>query len=287
MASLLMVDNSVSGLFNFRPDSTTGQVIFNNSSARNAGWIEVVGIVPQVSGTLYGFLNAATSNVDIYDTNGDLIAQRNNTTNQPFAPVIANERYYLAISSTVTVAINTSWLTVQMYETPTVTESFEGGFVTNQPFINGITSSTDANGVLTYTFNAVALTLGQTTGLNLGFTGLALKTGTITMTSSDSTVFPNVSDGFVPNVVFQFQFQSLKTTVFTGTIVVSVTGAGILGPVYTVPVGILGGGFKTTNVKLKRARKILRSITPGIVDSSKKKRTDDDDDEDSFITADV
>lgn len=286
MATFLMVDNAVSEVINFRPN--LGQVIISPKVSRAIGWVDMMGIVPQVSGSLYGFVNAATTTLIMYDSNGNLLATRNNLTIGEIAPVQANETYYLGISASIVTAVDTTWATLQLYETPTVSESFEGGFFTNQPFINGITASTNVNGVLTYTFNAVPLTAGQTTGLNLGYTGIALKTGTITMTSSDTTVFPSVSDGFVPNVVFQFQFQALKTTVFTGTIVVSVAGAGVLGPVTTVPVGSLGWKFNTTNLGVKRARRILKSITPGLNESSKKNKSEDENtaEDDDFITAD-
>lgn len=278
MASFLMLDNSIARVVFKR--NGLDQVVFYSGVSIELGSIETVGLIPQVSGSLHGFLNASTSYVDIYDQSGNLIVSKDNSTIEEYINVVANERYYLALHRTDNVlGGNQPWLTLQMFETPSVSDSFEGGFVTNQPFIAGITSATDTNGVLTYTFNSVPLTLGQTTGLTLGYTGLALKNGTITMTSSDPTVFPDISDGFVPNVVFQFQFQSLKTTVFTGTIVISVDGAGVLGPVSTMAVGILGGGFNTNNVKLKRPRKIMKSITPGLVDTSKKNKTNDNDDE--------
>lgn len=263
--TLLYTDSGISHSLNVRPSAN--QVIYNAKSARNAGWTDMISIVPQETGSLYGFVTLATTTILLYDDQGNLLATRNNLVIGEISTVVKNQTYYLSVTSSILTAADAAIFTVQLYVTPKISDYFEGGFFTVQPFIPGITSSTNSNGVLTYNFTAVPLTLNQTTGLYLGYSGIAYKTGTYTITSSDTSVFPNVSDGFVPNVSFQFQFQSLKTIIFTGTITISVTGAGVLGPVSTIPVGLIVRSDQqlfNKSIKRKTTRNIMH-----IEDSSK------------------
>lgn len=189
----------------------------------------VFGIRPSVSGTLRALVNATTTNLSLLDSNGNVIVSTfNSIALANVATVTMGNQYYVNVSTAaVTVAAATTFFSLQMQTTFSVSNYFRDGFKTVQPYIPGITSSYDSFGQLTWTFTNVSLTAGQTAGLTLGFSGIAIQGGTLSQTSSDTTVFPTVtSDNFLANTAFQFSFQALKTTVFTGTITVTVANVG-------------------------------------------------------------
>jgi hypothetical protein len=158
---------------------------------------------------------------------------------------------------TTSVAAGTVLFQLNLQITPIVTDFFNGGFITVQPFISGITAVYDAFGQITFNFTNVQLQQGQQTGLYLGYSGISVQSGTISITSSDNSVFRTITgDTFPVGVSLRFQFEALRTTTFTGTITITVNTVGALANVNTLPVPFISSSTYSNYGEEEYKRKV-------------------------------
>lgn len=190
------------------------QVVYNLVADVNC----IIQITPTVATQVFTLLSASNSII------GTVTGTIATTT---IGNLVAGTNYYLQMRTVAAIAINTLVFALRSLTTPIVSDYFMNGFQTSEPFIQGITSTTDDFGSITYQFTNVQLTQGTQNGLFLGYSGICLKTANVTYTSSNTAVFANVSDTISPNIAIHIQLNPLITTTFTGTVVISVTGVGI------------------------------------------------------------
>jgi hypothetical protein len=141
--------------------------------------------------------------------------------------IIEGETYVLTFYSSAAIVANATLFNLLGRTTLAVSSFFANGFENAlSPMPTTITTSTDVFGQVTYSFTNHPLAAGQR--LNLALASFALQSGTLNVTSSNLTVFPSYSDpfSFVSSVaVF---VRSNLTTLFTGTITISISGVGVL-----------------------------------------------------------
>jgi hypothetical protein len=212
-------------------------VVSNGVDSSVAGQNLVYLLRPKRSGTLAGLV-ASGIYLNIYDASGNVLVNNfTNTTRTAITTVTFGTTYYVVMHCTSPVLAGLVLFQLNLQITPIVTDFFNGGFITVQPFIQGITAVYDAFGQITFNFNNVQLQQGQQTGLYLGYSGISVQSGTISITSSDNSVFRTITgDNFPVGVSLRFQFEALRSTTFTGTITITVNTVGTLANVNTLPV---------------------------------------------------
>lgn len=80
------------------------------------------------------------------------------------------------------------------------------------------------SGAVTYTFTDFPVS--SSLQLTIGTAEIAKQTGTLTVASSDPTIFPSYTQDFVLYNSILVVLDGLQDTTFTGTVIVSVLGAG-------------------------------------------------------------
>lgn len=212
-------------------------IITNSAYATN----QYVGIEFTVAQpfTLYYFNNAATTFVELYDINGNPLitnSLNNTTTGVALYTLTSGKTYYLNFYSTVAIAASTVICTLQGYLAPITTTFFNTGLGIPAEFPSSlpITYSFNSFGAITYTFASCPLVLGGQ--LFICIADIAISSGTLTVTSSDLTVFTTYNQSFVAGNSIAVVLQANKTTSFTGTIIVSISGLGVLSQINVIPV---------------------------------------------------
>ena len=154
-----------------------------------------------MTGSLKAYVNANTTNIMLMDTNGNVLVSTFNTTTTltQLYNITKGNQYYIFISFTAAITAGTLLAGFQLTTTPSVSNYFNGGFITTNPLPTGITATYDTYGQVTYNFTNVPVTAN--TSLSLGYTGIATQVGFINFTSSDTTTFATtVSDQFQQNI---------------------------------------------------------------------------------------
>lgn len=152
-------------------------------------------------------------------------------TQQLIYTLLPNVVYWAKLESESIPTIGEVVGTIQALQTFTVYTFFPSGFVNQLPADANVTIETNSYGAITYTFTDYPLTLNQQ--LNLATCGPSVLDGTITVTSSDPAVFDDINEIFVAPAGVNIFVQAKTTTLFTGTLFLSLSVAGTEVPLET------------------------------------------------------
>lgn len=180
--------------------------------------------------------------VEVYDSDGNTIpngviqtpTQLINTDYVIIDQMKKNKNYYLVWIPLVTNLENAVLFSLGAQIMPLVTDYFSGGIEVSNNLPPGVTSSTQTNGSVLFQFTNVPITIGM--NIILAVMNNANFGGTMLIQSSDTTTFPNVSQNFnMMNNVYVVG-NAIRSTVFTGTILATIQGVGIVNDVSIIPV---------------------------------------------------
>lgn len=142
----------------------------------------------------------------------------------PLGSMIIGENWGLTIQ-TDAIGTTGSLVALQCSQAQTVATWFPNGFQNLIPLNNTVTFTINPlTGAVTYVFTAYPITSGQTVALCR--TTYSVQAGTLTLTSSDTGKISNESVPFTSPSGLNINFSTIATGTFTGTVVVTVTGAG-------------------------------------------------------------
>ena len=164
--------------------------------------------------------------IKVSNLNGTTIGTYSATTFGTIAELFAGETYIISFTriNTSINTIDTLLGYIRASLSSTVSDFFTNVNVVT-PLPSGITSTVDVNGTITLTFTSVSLTTA--TDINLAYFEVAKSSGTFTVTSSDASVLDSYNQAFVANNSVAYIAYPKITTVFTGTVVLSITGVGV------------------------------------------------------------
>ena len=163
--------------------------------------------------------------IKVSNLNGTTIGTYSATTFGTIAELFAGETYIISFTrQNGTVANDVLLAGLRASLSSTVSDFFTNVNVVT-PLPSGITSTVDVNGTITLTFTSVSLSAAS--DINLYYFEVAKTSGTFTVTSSDASVFDSYNQNFVANNSVAYIAYPKITTVFTGTVVLSITGVGV------------------------------------------------------------
>ena len=175
--------------------------------------------------TLQGVVATVNDLITVSDLNGTTLGSYSATTYGAIADLVAGETYIISFTrQNGTVANDVLLAGLRASLSSTVSDFFTNVNVVT-PLPSGITSTVDVNGTITLTFTSVSLTTA--TDINLAYFEVAKSSGTFTVTSSDASVLDSYNQAFVANNSVAYIAYPKITTVFTGTVVLSITGVGV------------------------------------------------------------
>ena len=178
------------------------------------------------------FVNLATTFVSIYDGDGNPLipASLNGITTPTSLYLLQDDSTYdLEIYNTVSSAASLVLLTLSGTLAPSISNFFSQGITPTNELPASIPATFNSFGAMTLTFTNYPVFNGST--IFAAIAEIANNSGTLTVTSSDATVYTSYSQAFSVNNSIAIVLYANKSTNFTGTVVISVTGLGISAPI--------------------------------------------------------
>lgn len=225
---LSQVQQGVSPL-NFNESTTGGKrsVVITNNTAWSSGQWKYFTIKTSKPFDFYCSTNASIA-LEILDEQGNpqITTRFTNTVSTKVTTLQSYFTYNIGLFASGALTAASTLLTITGQVLPTVSQFFSNGIV-NQvpPSTTGVAVAYDTFGQPTYTFTNYPLINGQQ--LVLALATFANQSGTLTITSSDSTVFNSYTDPFNVGSSIYVAVMAMKSTSFTGTITVGITGVGV------------------------------------------------------------
>ena len=239
----------------------------------------------------------ATNFVGLYDGDGNPLIPNAITSSAGYTPFYAFQNdsvYTIEIYNTVVVAPQTAMVSLTGTKEPNSLDYFSQGILRSDELSSAVVSSYNAFGALTLTFTAFPLSLAQTILASIAEIGISA--GTLTVTSSDATVFVSYTQAFTVNNSIAVVLLSQKTTTFTGTVIVSITGLGVSAPINIVaqewnsfddsiitafsafkaeamPTVQIVAGLVSSKVQDEFARRDIKAITLGVGEDKEEEET--------------
>ena len=174
------------------------------------------------------FVNLATTYITIYDGEGNpLIPAALNAITTPASLYLLQDdsTYNLEVYNTVSSTAAQLLVTLSGTLAPAISNFFTQGITPTNELPAAIPVTFSAFGAMTLTFTNYPITNGST--LFAAIAEIANNSGTLTVTSSDATVYTSYSQAFSVNNSIAVVLYANKSTNFTGTVVISVTGLGV------------------------------------------------------------
>ena len=174
------------------------------------------------------FVNLATTYITIYDGEGNpLIPAALNAITTPASLYLLQDdsTYNLEVYNTVSSTAAQLLVTLSGTLAPAISNFFSQGIVPTNELPAAIPVTFSAFGAMTLTFTNYPVTNGST--IFAAIAEIANNSGTLTVTSSDATVYTSYSQAFSVNNSIAIVLYANKSTSFTGTVVISVTGLGV------------------------------------------------------------
>jgi hypothetical protein len=178
------------------------------------------------------FVNLATTFVSIYDGEGNPLipASLNGITTPASLYLLQNDSVYnLEIYNTASSAAALALLTLSGTLAPSINNFFSQGITPTNELPSSIPATFNSYGAMTLTFTNYPVSNGST--IFAAIAEIANNSGTLTVTSSDASVYTSYSQAFSVNNSIAIVLYANKSTSFTGTVVISVTGLGISAPI--------------------------------------------------------
>lgn len=166
----------------------------------------------------------ATHNVQLISMQGVVLGSVTGVTSQVLGTVLPDVGYVLRFTAGAAVLANATLYTIQVSQDIVNSTYFANGYEPSIVPSSSLSYSVNSYGAITFTFVNYPLTINQI--IPLAVANNALQAGTLVETSSDATVSASLNFPFVAGSFLGLSIVSLKTTVFTGTIIYNVSGAG-------------------------------------------------------------
>lgn len=206
-------------------------VYANTNVAANTS--EFISYIPSQNVSLFATVGVNTTSFSVYNSNGGLLyGPINSTSATSVGTLQAGVEYAIQITTTASISAAALVGILELQQTVNFTTIFPNIQIVAAPQPPSYVPTSDPNGNIRCTFTNYPFQIGVP--LVVANTGVATIATNVIYTSSDTTVLPNENYSCGVGQALQIILVPLKTTSFTGTILISSTGSTTPGYVNTI-----------------------------------------------------